>query len=238
MATISATIVDGLDALDAELAGIDENLNRNQLSAAVHAILLGRRKRLYVARHPETSVGAAQRAMLARRRGERDDTRVDCFVDDLARVSGMSACHVRNIIRPAEFLGEQRLRRLIGTSMDSQIQLLYLCRLPAKDRDALIERAANGEAVSARIIWQDKKKRRGKAPLRARPSPPLDEPEPTPVPPDANEIIEVWKRATSFERRAFVRSVRTELTAIIRILDAAARVPAPSFCVVARAAQR
>ena len=114
-ATISATIVDGLDAIDFELASVDENLNRHQLSAVVYAILLGRRKRLYVARHPETAVGEAQRAMLERRRGERDDTRIDCFVDHLARVTGLSACHVRNVVRPSEFFGEQRLRRLVGT---------------------------------------------------------------------------------------------------------------------------
>ena len=99
-----------------------------------------------------------------------------------------------------------------------------------KDRDSLIERAAAGKPASARLIWQDKKKRRGKAPLRARPSPPLDErTEPAPEPPDLNEILAIWKRATSFERRAFVSKVRDELQAILRVLDAAARYPAPSF---------
>ena len=105
------------------------------------------------------------------------------------------------------FLGEQRLRRLIGTSLDSQIQLLSLCRLPAKDRDSLIERAASGEPVSARAIWRGMKKRRGKTPLRARPSPPLDEP--TPAPPDhPNPITLAWRAATSRERREFVRAAR------------------------------
>ena len=50
----------------------------------------------------------------------------------------------------------------------------------------------------------------------------------TAVTPDPNRLIETWKGATSFERRAFVGKVRDELTAILKVLDAAIRVPAPT----------
>ena len=95
-----------------------------------------------------------------------------------------------------------------------------------KDRDALIERASGGEPVSARVAWKEKKKKRGKAPLRARPSPPLDE-RTAPEPPPENAIIEAWKGASAFDRRTFVRAARTELTAILKNIDVERRVPAP-----------
>jgi ParB family transcriptional regulator, chromosome partitioning protein len=54
---IPATVVP-LSAIDAELAEIDENLCRTELTVLERAEHLARRKALYVARHPETRVGA------------------------------------------------------------------------------------------------------------------------------------------------------------------------------------
>jgi hypothetical protein len=47
-----------LDDLQAELAGIDENLMRHQLSPAQEAAAVARRKVIYLKLHPETGQGA------------------------------------------------------------------------------------------------------------------------------------------------------------------------------------
>ncbi len=54
---IPATVVP-LSVIDAELAEIDENLCRTELTVLERGEHLARRKALYVARHPETRVGA------------------------------------------------------------------------------------------------------------------------------------------------------------------------------------
>jgi ParB family transcriptional regulator, chromosome partitioning protein len=54
---IPATVVP-LSAIDAELAEIDENLCRTELTVLERGEHLARRKALYLARHPETKVGA------------------------------------------------------------------------------------------------------------------------------------------------------------------------------------
>ena len=60
------------------------------------------------------AVRAAQRLALERRRGLRNDERVELFATNLARVVRLSAVHVRNLIRTGEYLGEERLRRLVN----------------------------------------------------------------------------------------------------------------------------
>ena len=69
---IRAEIRDGLDAVEAELAEIDENLVRAELSPAERDLHLARRKELYEGKHPETKHGGAPGAG----RGKRPPHRV------------------------------------------------------------------------------------------------------------------------------------------------------------------
>jgi ParB family chromosome partitioning protein len=56
---INCTIFDGMAADEAELAEIDENLIRAELSPAERALHIGKRKELYEKVHPETKKGGA-----------------------------------------------------------------------------------------------------------------------------------------------------------------------------------
>src|SRR5262249_41000066 len=66
---IDAVILDGLAADDAELAQIDENLIRVELTPAERALHVARRKVLYEAKHPETKKGVAGGKASGRKRG-------------------------------------------------------------------------------------------------------------------------------------------------------------------------
>ena len=59
--TIAVTVTDIDDDDEAELAEIDENLIRGELSPAERALHVGRRKELYEKLHPETKHGATGR---------------------------------------------------------------------------------------------------------------------------------------------------------------------------------
>src|SRR5689334_959261 len=59
---ISALVVEGLDADQAKLAEIDENLVRADLSPAEQAAHTAERKRLYEQLHPETKHGGDRRS--------------------------------------------------------------------------------------------------------------------------------------------------------------------------------
>jgi ParB family chromosome partitioning protein len=58
---INCTVFDDMDADQAELAEIDENLIRADLTLAEEAVHIGRRKELYEKVHPETMHGAVGR---------------------------------------------------------------------------------------------------------------------------------------------------------------------------------
>lgn len=58
--------ISSLDGLKAELAEIDENVIRSDLSAVEFGELLLRRKEIYETLHPETKVGVAQAVAMNR----------------------------------------------------------------------------------------------------------------------------------------------------------------------------
>jgi ParB family transcriptional regulator, chromosome partitioning protein len=60
--TIPALVLDGIDAIDAELHEIDENLCRAELSAAERAAHHARRKALYEQKHPQTKHGGDRKS--------------------------------------------------------------------------------------------------------------------------------------------------------------------------------
>jgi ParB family chromosome partitioning protein len=59
--TVRCTILEDIDADEAELIEIDENLIRAELSPAEQALHITRRKELYEKLHPETKQGAIGR---------------------------------------------------------------------------------------------------------------------------------------------------------------------------------
>ncbi len=67
-----------LDALQTELAEIDENVVRTELSVIEYGELLERRKEIYESLHPETKAGQAQAAGMNRAIGNNVSDKMNC----------------------------------------------------------------------------------------------------------------------------------------------------------------
>jgi len=148
LAEIQALILDGLDAVDAELCEIDENLIRVNLTDAERAGHHARRKELHQQRHPETRHGNTGRGRgKSRQNGETNDR----YTKDTAKKTGDSERTIqRNVKRGNDI---PNVTELAGTSLDQGDELDALAKLKdvAPDLQAdLIERAKNGQHVSAK----------------------------------------------------------------------------------------
>jgi ParB family transcriptional regulator, chromosome partitioning protein len=139
---IPANVVD-LNTLEAELLEIDENLARNELSPAERTAAIVRRKTVYEELHPETKHGA-----IGGGHGNAS-AKADRFTKVTAEATGRSERVIQRDAARGETLGQETLARIAYTSLDKGIELDALAKLPVDDRDALVVRAANGEAVSA-----------------------------------------------------------------------------------------
>jgi len=117
-----------LDEIDRELAEIDENLIRAELTAAQIADHLKRRKELWEARG-----------------GKNFPTG---FAKETAERTGQTKRNVNLSIARAEAIPD--IKAVAGTSLDKGVELDALAKMPEADQRALIDRARNGEAVSAR----------------------------------------------------------------------------------------
>jgi ParB/RepB/Spo0J family partition protein len=147
---IHARILDDLNADEALLAEIDENLIRADLSAAERALHLAERKRLYEKAHPETKKGASgrgrQKSQIAT-----SDKPAPAFIDDAAKKTGK---HRATIAREVARGKIPNIADAIGTSLDSAEELDKLAKLPEPVQGELIKRAKAGEKVTARHVAQ------------------------------------------------------------------------------------
>jgi ParB family chromosome partitioning protein len=106
---IRATILEDIDADQAELAEIDENLIRAELSSAEQALHHARRKKLYEALHPQTKHGGD-------RSSSRQNGDLKRFTRDTASKTGKSERSIqRNVARA---------KRVSGCSVDTLRQAL------------------------------------------------------------------------------------------------------------------
>ncbi len=119
---IRAVILDGLDADEALLAEIDENLvMRADLSPAERALHIGRRKELYERLHPETRHGATGR------RG-RKDAKFASFTNTTARATKQSKRKVALDATRAKHVVV--LSDIVGTSLDQGDGLMRSLNCP------------------------------------------------------------------------------------------------------------
>jgi ParB-like chromosome segregation protein Spo0J len=153
--TVAATITD-FDEDQAELAGIDENLIRGELSQAERALHVGRRKELYEKLHPETKHGATGRG---RKKSRQVGDSNDRFTKDTAK-TGQSERDVQRDATRAKSVVV--LSEIIRTSLDRGTELDALAKLPPDEQRRLAQRAKAGEKVSARQRVQ-KTRREGNA---------------------------------------------------------------------------
>ena len=107
--------VSSLEGLQAELAEIDENFVRNDLSPVEYGDLLLRRKEIYEALHPETKNGGDKKSQEIRTRKARSDS-FDPFVADTAKKLGISRRTVEERIQTAKNLTPE-VKEIIKTAL-------------------------------------------------------------------------------------------------------------------------
>lgn len=156
---IDAIVVQAEGHLEAELIEIDENLCRSELSVAQRAHYSKRRKEIWEALHPEPSVDYGREDETEVRQivapqfagqlgGARPQTKG--FAASTSEVTGENVRQIQRNVARAEAIGDDLLR-LTGTSLDKGVELDALAKLPEPERKELIERAAAGEVVTARV---------------------------------------------------------------------------------------
>jgi hypothetical protein len=143
---IDAIFMDA-DDVHRELAEIDENLCRAELSPAEAAYQTSRRKDIYETLHPEARHGAAGAAA----RWNADDKLAPAFADATEKATGRDKRTVQRDAARGEVLGEA-LKDIAGTSLDKGVELDALAKLPADQRGDIVARAKSGESISARAM--------------------------------------------------------------------------------------
>lgn len=146
---IACQVVD-VDDLHAELAEIDENLIRANLTPAQEASAIARRKAIYEELHPETKAGAAQAIGMNKTLGNNvADNLSATFTAATSQATGKDERTIRRAARRGEKLGDD-LKEIEGTSLDKGVEIDALAKMDEQERRELIERAKAGEFVSAR----------------------------------------------------------------------------------------
>jgi ParB family chromosome partitioning protein len=142
--SIRAEIAEGLDADQALLIEIDENLVRAELSPAERALHISKRKELYEAAHPKTKHGGDRRSVGSSSQIEN----LKAFVANTATKTGKGRSTVARDVTRANKVGV--LDEIIGTSLDKGSEIDALAKLPEDEQRKLAGRAKAGEAVTAR----------------------------------------------------------------------------------------
>lgn len=164
---IGARVVN-LTGLAAELAEIDENLERSELPQLLHYQALARRKEIYLAIHPETGRGtagaiasnAAQDVKLMTTAAGKNasarsavaepiiDQQVASFVTDTAAKTGKSKRTIYQDVAVGENLDSQAAADIadVPAVADSKKQLAALSRLPAAEQRRVAAKIKAGKA--------------------------------------------------------------------------------------------
>ena len=134
-----------LDTLQTELAEIDENVVRTELSVIEYGELLERRKEIYESLHPETKAGQAQAAGMNRAIGnnvtDKMSARMKSFSQDTADKLGVSPRTIERTIQMMNGLAEdtREVFRHFPNYKLSQSNAMKLSRMePGKQKTAAI----------------------------------------------------------------------------------------------------
>lgn len=163
-----------LTGLKADLAEIDENLIRNELTALERGEQLARRKEIYEALHPETKHGGDRGNQHTGGKGRQGDKLAVCqtpeasggpgnkedktadnlatvsFVDDTAKKTGASPRTVRREVKISKDIAPEVKEAIRNTPMaDNQSELLELSRMEPEEQKALIDIPEIMEAIKA-----------------------------------------------------------------------------------------
>ena len=154
------TVLPHDDVLRVELAGIDENLMRNDPSPAEHALLTGRRREIlgWLALQDGTLSQDETASRQAKRRAGQKTGPDVASVRDLASKTGVSKDKIHRSTKLFDTLGPDILKSVARTSLDSGAQLNALTKLADEVRHELANSAAAGADVSASRVLRDQKR--------------------------------------------------------------------------------
>jgi ParB family chromosome partitioning protein len=193
---IQAVVLEHIEADEAELAEIDENLIRADLSPAERAAHIGARKAYYQKLHPETKHGGAPGKAGG---GKAKGANLASFVGATSKATGQSKRTVKRDATRAKKVVV--IDRIVGTSLDSGTELDALAKLPEAEQQQLADRAKAGEDVSARKLKAE----------RADPALATKQPEK-----DKLAVLQAtWDAAPHAMRRQFAVTNAVELKALI-----------------------
>jgi ParB-like chromosome segregation protein Spo0J len=144
---IQAVVLEDIAADQAELAEIDENLIRADLSPAERAQHVSARKAYYEKLHPETKHGGAPGKAGG---GKAKGANLASFVGATSRATRQSKRTVKRDATRAKKVVV--IDQIVGTSLDSGAELDALAKLPEAEQQQLADRATAGEDVSARAL--------------------------------------------------------------------------------------
>lgn len=158
------------DDLHAELAMIDENLCRAELSPSDRARQTARRKAIYLELHPETAVGVSQAAGMnaAQERGGQVVHDVDRFDVATAKITGTDARSVRRDAERGEKIFEPVFDRIRGTKLDNGAFLDRIKNLSPSEQMTAVERDLKWIASRERDEKRQQKKLALDADIRQR----------------------------------------------------------------------
>lgn len=122
------------DDVHAELAMIDENLMRAELSASERATQTARRKAIYLELHPETAHGGDRKSDQVANSATRS------FADATASATGASARTVRQDAERGEKVIPEVMRMIAGTKLDTGAYLDKLKRVPREAQAEIVKR--------------------------------------------------------------------------------------------------
>jgi ParB family chromosome partitioning protein len=138
-------IILSVNAEEAELRELDENLMRNDLTLLERADHLYRRKSLYEVLHPETCRGGDRGNQHTG--GKKRQTGNVTFSQTAATITGQSSTTVQRLIRVARMLTPKTKELLRGTELaDNQRALMKLCKLTPEMQERVARKAATGES--------------------------------------------------------------------------------------------
>lgn len=165
--TIRCEIREGLKVDAAQLAEIDENLMRADLSPAEQAAHHATRKELYEKLYPETKQGGNPGKSGGGKKAKND--KLSSFAEDTARKTGVNRRTVERSVARGRKISS--VTELAGTSLDKGDELDALAKLEdidSKAADTLKKQAAAGKKVSAKAILKRLKREAKEKDLGAR----------------------------------------------------------------------
>jgi ParB-like chromosome segregation protein Spo0J len=178
-------IVRTLDSLHAELATIDENLIRSELSDLERLEQTKRRKEIYEELHPEA----------ARPNGGRppkNGATISSFTKDMAAKTGSSQRSVQQDLQIVENLSEAAKDVVRGTPVeDNKTELKRLSRKKPEEQVAAAEKLVEAKKTNGKTSRAPKPQSKTKTSAAAKPSP-------------LQALSEVWKEAGEVSQRAFL----------------------------------